>query len=305
MKKAISKIIAIVTVLCFLASNVSFALDARQITASSGGINLATPVVLDDIAEGTPHDKKMALGTMKLQMYLQLMDDRYGDLEALPYYVLERLTEGFKQEAKKRDAIGDAIPLTQFWQIHEKEDTIYDPASITLFHNEIKHLGGHIFSIPVCVNKRSARHDYTLIFSTVKNSENIYPIFPCMTIEEFRARKDDIMARAKLDLLPKRKTTANERARERYIEHERIIDPFWAQKLKDKSGHIKCSRELVSALLNMSNSYQRYRYEKTKQRGKGELRLAPFSLEQKLNSLGAIDGAPHRRIYTEQRFLFS
>lgn len=68
------KLISIFVLASFLVSDFAIAADFAINNRLNNSVNLAPPIVLDDIADNTPHNKNIVLAEMALEMDLEVMD---------------------------------------------------------------------------------------------------------------------------------------------------------------------------------------------------------------------------------------
>lgn len=196
------RIISLITLITFLLTNVSFAQES-----ANNYLHLAPPLTLDDITDGTPHNKNMALAMMKLQMYLQKLDGlnaTQGGLAGMASI------EDIKAALKKLDYIKEKEEA-EFRDKHDK---------IELFFNDVDSIaeGFPIFSITASVTRHGPTSNYRLVFCTKKDGK-MFTIIP-LTFDEYNEKKDVIRARAALGRLPVRNTAAVDR----FIAQEEGID---------------------------------------------------------------------------------
>ncbi|MFA5147057.1 MAG: PfkB family carbohydrate kinase [Candidatus Omnitrophota bacterium] len=198
------KLISLVTALSFLFSSVGLGTDAFAMSGSGGGINLAPALVLDDLGDDSPHYKNIALARIALQMDLVELDKLTEIDRATDIGVIRKAFERFEA-------------------VHEiPEKTILQPAKIRTFFNQVEPVGGHIFRVPVSVNKGGKTYNYQLVFSTVRNAGDPFPV-EFLTDEQLDGLRGAIVLR---DSLPVRVGT-NTAAISNYMQHERydiVID---------------------------------------------------------------------------------
>jgi len=157
----IKKIVSILTVLCFLVSNVSFALDARINNMTQGGINLAANYATDDIVSG-----EHTLGIVDLMMYLRLIEKNRGQVPA----DLSTLREAFFEAADQQKARGTDDQIT----------VEHDNGEIDLYPAQLELIAENTYRIPVSITKAGGTPDnFHLLFSTIPFepvAKQIYPI---------------------------------------------------------------------------------------------------------------------------------
>ncbi|OGW76053.1 MAG: hypothetical protein A2Z72_07770, partial [Omnitrophica bacterium RBG_13_46_9] len=139
---------------------------------------------------------------------------------------INQLTDGGISNADSAERFSEALLKAEYLKEEKtKEDTApsHEPAAINLYFNQVEHLERHIFAIPVSVTKRGVRSDYTFIFSTIKSDDAGYSVFGCLTLEEFKEKRNAIETWARRDGVPERNKT-DRAAINRYIQQETNID---------------------------------------------------------------------------------
>lgn len=224
------KIISILVAVSFMLSDISFAYDA---------VHLAPPIILDDIADGTPYNKDFILAEMAFEMDLAWLLER-------------RDIRGVKDLAAIKEAFKDGDRF--------KEDIILDehtaPTRIERFYNDIEQLGpsgeSDIFAVCFNLTRRNKPSRIRLLFSTTPQGDNL-PIRPC-TEDEYKGIKAKVAGRM---TLPERKAEAGTEARARYREHERYDKEViaWAQNngrgIKMEQGLFRTFLRKVSEFTNI------------------------------------------------------
>jgi len=213
------KIISLITLIAFLASNASFASECLLERSSADGMHLAPPLVLSDMGDDTPHHKNITLAEIALQMDLKKLDGT-KDIDG----------------ATDIRVISDAFAKARLIDKAYHEESIFGPARITVYFNGVTHVAGHIFMVPVSVGKDDTRYDYRILFSTIRNKDNAFPTV-IATEEAIKELKEKIVRR---DTLPTR-TDSDEKAISRYkSQNEYVIDKFIQDRIKaDDSAEIE------------------------------------------------------------------
>ncbi|GEM_PF-2934182 len=157
------KISAIVTILCFLSGNVSFAFDADINNAPHYGVNLAANYATDDILPGDH-----TIGMIELEMQLRLIESKRG---LIPPGESELKVE-FLKNARQAKTLGDA------GQIRVK----HGENKIDIYPAQLKLIDDLICRIPVSITRGNERtEDFRLLFSIrpfEDDGKTIYPIAP-------------------------------------------------------------------------------------------------------------------------------
>ncbi len=182
------KIISLITVLCFLLSNVSFA--------------LSPPVVFGPLGDETDEQKLLVLAKACLMAELSEIDDA-RDIDD------ETDIEKIRAAVRKRDIFRKVLrPYTA--EAHPDA-----PIKVTPYFNEsnkIEQLTDHIFSVSVSIQKGDERiREYRLLFSTKRNGKPTFPVL--CTVKELD--KDLLDKIREHDTLPRR-TEADEIAMANY-----------------------------------------------------------------------------------------
>ncbi len=231
----LKKIICLLVAVSFLVSDVAFALETNQ-TRLNTYINLAPPLELDDIADGTSHLKYLTLARMNLDMDL-LRLDKVRDID-------------WKTDPKEIRGAFAADERFRTSQTYAHDKNLH-PTTIICHFNEVgavdpKH-PSHIFVIPVTVEKEGKRYDYRLLFSTARNKDSHFPSVLC-TAEWLEKAKNTVAMR---DKLPERREVDKE-AIERYIQHEKAIDGWIAERMQDKNNYIAMEPPVTSKFLSIA-----------------------------------------------------
>lgn len=171
------KIISIIVTLSFLLSNLSFAGDTYYINEPKGNINLATPLILDDIGMDSPSSthKCFAIAELGLQMELKTAFGRNPAIMGTTdlNVVREAL---MKLSRYEKGAPRNKVIITYENAIEQIADT-------------------SIFLIPISVDYGSGRTDYRLLFSTVIDTKT--SMFPVSVVskEKLAEIRDQIVRR--------------------------------------------------------------------------------------------------------------
>lgn len=175
-----------------------------------GGVHLAPPLVLDDIGDGSPALKHIALAKRAeifLQMELEYLDET-----------------GRISRAEGARAMRDAFMESQRLKEPQAftQESLFNPSLPKAFFNQVDHVGGHIYAVPLSVpmtaNGRESTVRYTLLFSNLRNGDRIFPTVVCPD-EQVAKYRDEIAARGRLGILPM--LAARDRAAiGRYLEHD-------------------------------------------------------------------------------------
>lgn len=192
------KIISLIIGFCFLVNNVSFA--------------LSPPMVSGGLGEHTTHNKNIVLATAGLAYELE-------ELNKLEEIVGETNKEKIKEIFEKKKLF-----QTQRKKPLEKK-SVFDPAEVTTpYINMLGKVGENIFNVPVSVKKGGKREDYQLLFSTIKDDEQGFPIF-FLPNAEFKKLKDSVSAHNKLPYMEEEDAEFVNSVRTRYArQNEDTID---------------------------------------------------------------------------------
>ncbi|MBN1353527.1 MAG: hypothetical protein JW994_02515, partial [Candidatus Omnitrophica bacterium] len=156
------KILSVVTVLCFLVSNIGFASDTYIMRGARGNINLAAPLLLDDMGADSKTQKQRAVAEVGLELELKGMQDAIaGQTDAK---AIQRAFDKFRK-SYEQGAPANKVVVT--------------------YVNQIEQLGENIFSIAARVTQgTSESKGYILLFSTQLNPETgMFPVRAC-TLDE-------------------------------------------------------------------------------------------------------------------------
>jgi len=193
-EEKMKKIIALVTAVSFLMGNVSFAYDA---------VHLAPPSMLDDMAQNTSLAKPYAIARVGLEKTLLANREQIKNVTDI-----DTLRKFFQIVENNRKAQNGSL----------QEHTIFNPANITICHNQMERVRGSWFLVPVIVEKSSKRDTYWLLFSTKLDNAEGFPVIP-PTKEELKSLRSGT--------LPTSFSTGENTHRaaiDRYVRHEQGID---------------------------------------------------------------------------------
>jgi L-fuculose-phosphate aldolase len=184
----LKRTISLVLIMAFSLSNVGSAEDFKH---------LAPPSILDDIAEGTAHNKNIVLAQMHLGMELlklKNMSDITGSRDA--------------------QLIISAFEKVRLSNVEIVADKGSRPSTIKAYFNVVDHIGGNIFRIPVSVEN----HDYSLLFST-DPVDGLFPVVFC-TDEQLAAVRARVAQQNRLPQWPSEGPVSAKKAQEIYAKHE-------------------------------------------------------------------------------------
>jgi len=182
------KVVIALSICCFMINNVTFA--------------LAPSLMLGELGRDTYHHKYLALAKIGLQRDLKVLDG---------------LTNIDNSESIQE--IREAFHRFEEQNYVEKTNPEHNPASITSYFNMVEHVGGHVFMVPISVEKKGVREDYRLLFSTIRDKDQGFPTVLCT--EKELAKYRSLMAFR--DRLPIR-SKVDEVAISRYMHQEEGID---------------------------------------------------------------------------------
>lgn len=204
------KIISLLTLSCFLVSNISYSEVANTTAHYRTYTDLAPSLVFNAIGEDDAGRRYLALAEMGLQRDLEELDrvediDDVTDLE-----VLRKAVE--KRERLARNKI-------TFREHEDKE------IKVTTCFNEvesIEQIAPHIFSIPVYVEEAGTRKDFRLLFSTRRDRNKGFPTILCAQPE-----LDGVRERIRsLDVMPGRPGSDREAIVELMRTNDRAVRVF-------------------------------------------------------------------------------
>lgn len=200
------RLVSLVIGACFLANNVSFA--------------LSPPLISGNFAEDNHEHKFYVMAEVGLQDYLKSVD-QFVDIDGI------RNKKSMEKAFKKHSRFSSN-------ETYSAENTIFNPATITVCSKEISQVGerSSIFMVPVFVEKNEEREDYRLLFSSVRDKYSGYPTVLC-TLKEFNAIENEVKTRK---ILPRRDSeSAKKLAAIKYqylAQNDGIIDPFLEKRIK-------------------------------------------------------------------------
>ncbi len=222
------KIFSLVIGACFLLNNVGFA--------------LCPPLISGSLAEDTHEYKFLIMAEVGLQDYLKSVDKFK--------LIANSRSEKFVEKAFKKHDRFNAN------ETYYTENTVFNPATITVCSKEVKQIGedSPIFMVPVFVEKNEEREDYRLLFSTVRDKDSGYPSTLC-TFKEFNSIENEIKTRK---ILPQRDTESAKKLAEikyQYLEqNDGIIDSFLEKRIKAKD-FTEIENRVEKVLLWNKNTY--------------------------------------------------
>jgi len=195
------KVFSLITLLCFLTSNVSFA--------------LSPPMISGDLGEGTHQNKFLTLAKMGLKYELKELHNLKKLSGVDNEKDIKRIFEKHERFGKNKD-----LEYSEY-----TEHTAFTPAKITTsFFRMVEHIGGNLFRVPVAVEKNGVREDYQLLFSTIDYEEGGFPVFFC-TKEQFKKLENSMKAHNRLPYREENEAKFIDKVRDRYEKQdEEILD---------------------------------------------------------------------------------
>lgn len=185
--------ISFIVLTAFLLTNINFGF-ARDY------INLAPPLLLDDIADGTPHKKNIGLVLAEISLQMDLKKININD----------RIDNTTDAKLIKREFLRDQ---RAYGETTDRKAGII--ACFDQLRNVAEDSRSHIFYVPVIILRGSNRYDYRLIFSTIRNKDGFFPITYC-TKEKFEEIKSAIAAQDRLPQI----TKSDRDDIDRFVRHE-------------------------------------------------------------------------------------
>ena len=223
----VKKIISIVTILSFLLSNSSFAVSIPSGKITANNVNLAPSLILDGDTSG---DRRKALGMIKLQMLLRAVDKLNGGAEGEGEIVRVTDIETLKDRLRRCKYLRSVTRYEDTVRGKIVSDEIKPTrAVVTVCFNQLEQVaeGRPIFSVPVYVVENGKRHQYSLLFSTYRNKDGMYPITPLSKefYDDLRRAESESLKNAALNYQLPELPEPQAEGLERYAEQEYSFSP--------------------------------------------------------------------------------
>jgi protein-L-isoaspartate(D-aspartate) O-methyltransferase len=201
------RVVSIAVLVTFLATNTGFAAEEL------GNLHLAPALRFGSL--GDEHQKNIVLAKMALSGFLKLLDDA-RDIDGA--VTVEQVLKAFR---KREDFVGP-----NFTKFPTGSGSSGD--GVKAFFESVEPVTGNIFAVPVAVTRGGSRHDYKLLFSTLRDHSGQFPVEFC-TPEQVKAAAAEM---AKHNAIPKHRER-DALAMARYKNNnEMIIDPWIAERMK-------------------------------------------------------------------------
>lgn len=168
------KIISTIILITFLFETAVYDLAIAQPTIPTTANNKLAPQLR--LADDGPDPKYIALAEMHVAMELNLISN----------------LKNTYRETNARNIIQACQAVQKITKL-ENTRKEHNPAEIEAFFNQIEHIGGYIFTVPVTVRKKGVIRNYRLLFSTDREEGKPFSVV-YLTDEEFNSRRSLIAA---------------------------------------------------------------------------------------------------------------
>ena len=233
----LKKIISLCIIICYLLNNIAGATGVYNGRLLRGKACLSPPLLCGPLGENTRHHKFLAQAKIGLQMKLKVIDnltdiDGVTDIEDIKY--------AFARYRKQQE-----FTFLENADIDPAYVSVYDVEAFEHRSEKVRQLGDNVFAIHVSVETSKERKFYRLLFSTIRDHNQIFPVV-FIPEEELNVR---IIEGIKAENVIPRLRVEDIEVIDDYIEHETNVDTFFAQKTQNSDSHIICSESMKIDLL--------------------------------------------------------
>lgn len=222
------KIISAITLSTFLFETAVYDLAIAQPTIPTTASNKLAPQLR--LADDGPDPKYIALAEMYVAMKLNLISK----------------LKNINRETSAQNIIQACQAVQKITRL-ENTRKEHNPAEIEAFFNQVEHIGGYIFAVPVTVRKKGVIRNYRLLFSTDREEGKPFSVV-YLTDEEFNIRRSLIASQKVLPIRHEDDIRSMESFKEEEAYDENVIK--WAHE-EEKTGRM----DIVS--LRPGDSYHR------------------------------------------------
>ncbi|MDO8536411.1 MAG: uroporphyrinogen decarboxylase family protein [Candidatus Omnitrophota bacterium] len=138
------RVVCLITLFAFLFTNCGFA-SKELINSRPSGSKLAPAIISDDM---NPYSE-LSGASIYLAANLSFLGERIGGAES-------------------EEVIKNAFRKNGF--------SYSERHAVTIYSEEVEHINGHAFKVPVSIERNGRRYDFQLAFSSIRNSDGFFPV---------------------------------------------------------------------------------------------------------------------------------